>query len=139
MLCTFSTPKTILASFAISYSEFLDAFESFYSFTPIMYISVGRILLSTNPSNIGEVYMHDQGTYGSFYGTAAAQSYVNVLLNPETDLVKVFENIAYKSEIIYLNRIQPGETLFKFEFLNDFQQSGVVTLTPTDNVVRTFR
>ena len=69
VLFTFSTPKTVAASFTISYSEFLDAFESFYSFTPNMYMSVGRRLLSTNLSNMSEVYMHDKGTYGSFWCT----------------------------------------------------------------------
>ena len=88
LLFTLSTPKTVAASFTISYSEFLDAFESFYSFTPNMYMSVGRRLLSHNPSNMSEVNMHDKGTYGSFYAAAAAQSYVTVLLIPKEGFIK---------------------------------------------------
>ena len=64
-----------------------------------MYMSVGRRLLSTKPSNMSEVYMHDKGTYGSFNGAAATQSYVTVLLNPEAKFIKLFDNITYNLEI----------------------------------------
>src|SRR5690606_17818336 len=59
--------KDPLKIFTISYNELLEHFESFYSFTPRMYISLGRRLLSLNPSVNSEVYIHGVNDYGMFY------------------------------------------------------------------------
>ena len=66
--------------------------------------------------------MHNKGIYWSFLAAAAAKSYVTVLLNPEADFIKVFDNFRNNSEISLSGTDTAGKTLSKLEFYIDYQQ-----------------
>lgn len=139
VLYTFLTPKTGVSNFTIGYSEYLDAFESFYSYKPSMYTQIGRRLLSSNPSDLGEMFIHNEGNYGTFYNQAATESYITMLIAPDADFVKIFNNIEYNSELTLNAADIADETLSKLEIYNEYQQSGVITLTVGSNVKRRMR
>ncbi len=126
-------------SFTISFSEKLNAFESFYDFTPSMYINKGTKLLTTDPAN-RTLYTHFEGNYNQFYGTYYP-SYVILQINPESDLDCVFNNIEFKSET-YINGVdQPTNTINFLQAYNEYQDTGRIALVlgRNRNLRRKFR
>jgi len=125
--------------FTISYNEGSQSFTSFYDYKPSMYISRGNNLLTTNPDN-NKLYKQYNGNYNTFYDVVYP-SYITLMLNPEPDSDTIFDNIEYKSEV-YLNNIdQPNITLSKYQLYNEYQNSGLLPLTPGRqyNLRRRFR
>lgn len=115
-------------NYTISYNELKQQFVSFYDYNPSMYISVGDILLSTNPEN-NSLYQHGVGEYNTFYGIKYP-SYIVFNLNPEPYFDCVFDNINYKSEV-YLNNVDQSDiTLTNIQAYNDYQST---ILTPLVN------
>ena len=139
VLFTFTTPANNKPSFTISFNEYLNSFESFYSFTPNIYMQIARRLLSVNPNDPKEVYLHNEGVYGSYYGATPDSSYITMLVAPEADVVKIFNNIEYNSEIELGTVNIPLETISRLELYNEYQQSGVIPLTVGTNIKRRMR
>jgi len=145
VLFTFLTPKDGVSDFTIGYNEYMDAFESFYSYTPGIYLNTGRRLLSVTTASIDNtdhVYLHDAGDYGSFYGLLADTS-ITLLVAPDADFPKIFTNIEYNSEIsiddIPLLLPDPPETLSSIEIWNDYQTTGNIPLIVGTNIKRRMR
>lgn len=138
-LFTFLNPKPGVNNFTIGFNEFMDSFESFYSFTPGIYLNTGRRLLSANPNNTSEAYLHDEGAYGTFYNAPTADTSITLLITPEGDFAKIFTNLEYNSEVS-LNAIQqPAETLTSLEAYNDYQTTGNIPLIVGANIKRRIR
>ena len=126
-------------SFTMSFSEKLKAFESFYDFTPSIYINKGSKLLSADPTN-RSLYSHLEGNYNQFYGDYYP-SYVILQVNPESDLDCVFNNIEFKSES-YINGVdQPNSTINFLQAYNEYQDTGKTPLVlgRNKNLRRKFR
>ncbi len=130
--------NTFNNNLTISYNEYIQAFESFLDFTPRIYLNTNRRLLSENPKVDGDVYVHNEGTYGEFY-EEKFPSKITLLINPEADITKVFDNIEYHSEV-YINDIdQDQATLSSLRYYNEYQDTGVINLVVGNNVRRRMR
>jgi hypothetical protein len=126
-------------SFTISYNELSNSFVSFYDYLPSMYISRGFNLLAIHPDN-NRIYKQYDGDYNIFFDEYYP-SYITLIINPETDLDCVFDNIQFKSEL-YLNDIdQPDKTLTHIQAFNEYQNSGLISLEVgrNKNLRRKFR
>ena len=131
-------------SATVGYNQFLDSFESFYSYKPGIYCDNDGLIMSVNPSNNTEVYLHNVGNRGRFYGTYHDSS-VTILANQQAEFKKVFTNLEYDS-IVYDGVSIPngGEELYNDTFdtirmWNSYQDSGNITLTSPTNIRRRFR
>lgn len=82
----------------IVFSEAIDSFSGFYSFTPDHYINDGSRMMSRD-SVSGDVYIHNEGTRCSFYGQAPAPSILRTIVNPKGTNNKVFNNIEYLAQL----------------------------------------
>jgi hypothetical protein len=127
------------SNFTISYNELTNAFESFYSFTPHLYLKQGRRLLSADPSTDSKVYIHNRGDYGKFYENDIAESYITLIVAPDADMTKIFNNIEYNSELTLESVDIPLETLSSIEIFNEYQRSGSIPLIVGDNIKRRMR
>ena len=139
LLMTFLNPKPGVADFTIGFNEFLQAYESFYSFTPGIYLNTGRRLLSVDKNDQSQAYLHDEGDYGVFYGSAAAPTEITLMVSPDGDVPKIFTNLEYNSEVSLANVQQPLETLTGLEIFNDYQTTGVIPLIVGTNIKRRIR
>jgi len=156
------------SSFTIAYNELVKGFTSFYDFHPSIYINSGKYLLTPNTQTncmstvgFGEhlLYMHGLGSYGKFY-EMIYQSSVTLASNMQSNITKVFDNVSYHMESLWLegnsdswwnsvgrttlglrggspsmNVIDiPDNTFDKIRFYTDYQMSDYITLVPGTNI-----
>lgn len=120
-----------------SYNMYLDAFESFHSFVPNIYEDLDGEILSVNPSNSTEVYIHNKGSRGKYYGTYYP-SYVTILANPQPDYKKVFTNLEFNSVVYASDGTEYfDDTIDLIKLWNSYQTTGDINLTT--NIRRRFR
>lgn len=116
----------------VSYSEYGGGFESLYDFKPHMYADMNGILLSVNPANRKNIYVHGIGDEGSFYGDVSDTT-ISILSNPEPELNKVYTNCEFG-----LNCTSGGNdidaTFYKYQAWNQYQDTGEVAFTIDDNI-----
>jgi hypothetical protein len=135
------TPITY--KFTIAFNEMLGSFESFYSFTPSLYLPTGKRLLSANPfDNNNSVYVHNEGDYSKFYDKNPSVSEVEFIVNfpdeTKTPTLRI-DTLEFWSEVFDSNGIDiPLETITGILLTNDYQstESSLMLLTPQQNVVR---
>ena len=128
---------TVKEPFTLAFNESTNTFTSFYDYDASRYISKGLTLISPDSTNT-KLYRHFDGEYNKFYDQYKP-SYITLLVNPESNLDCVFNNIEYKSEL-YINDIdQPASTLSSVHLWNEYQDSGVVPLIVNSNISRKFR
>lgn len=116
-------------SATLVFNEYADSFTSFYSFRPIYYINYNNNYYSIDSHNI---YIHNKGDYGSFYGTVYPST-LKVLVNDNYSITKTFDNISFASttysttgtNVLY-------DTWNELRVYNDYQNTDYVTLTPGD-------
>ena len=60
------------------------------------------------------------------------------MINPNANNISIFNNFEWLTEAWYYQVDQP-ETWNTIEMWNDYQSTGVITLTPNDNVKRRMR
>ena len=156
-------------SFTVAYNELVKGFTSFYDFHPSIYINSGKYLLTPNTQSkcmstgeFGEhqLYMHGLGSYGRFYDIIY-QSSVTLASNMQSTLTKVFDNVSYHMESLWIEGNQdnwwnsvgappslglnggspflnvvdiPGNTFDTIRFYTDYQMTDYVTLVPGTNV-----
>lgn len=126
-------------SFSIGYNDKKGGFTSQYDALPNMYITKGSVVTSVDTNN-NKLYKHFDGDYNVYHGTNYPSS-ITLLLNPETNLDCVFDNIEYNSEL-YINDIdQPEKTLTHIQAYNEYQDSGRIPLVVgrNSNLRRKFR
>lgn len=108
--------------YTLAYNNIIDAFSSFYTFTPYIYINNHINLYSPNyyePGQSPSLYAHNIGGYGRFYNGFFPSS-VKVQLNTAPTKTKVYDNLSWDSEAILEN----------FENIDDILDSNQVS----DNV-----
>lgn len=125
-------------SFTKVFNENADSFIDHKLYIPNMYINKGdKFLLLDNKKDIYEQFKGDYNKYfGKYY-----PSYVILMVNPDSDYDKVFNNIQYNSEL-YLNNIdQPHLSLTHIQAWSEYQNSGKVPLKVgrSENLRRKFR
>lgn len=126
-------------SFTRCYNELIEEFIDIKTYTPSRYINKGEKLLMPNTGNttLWESY---KGDYNSFFGSDEP-SYIILQVNPEANVISVFDTIEFNSEL-YLNDIdQPDKTLTHIQGYNEYQDSGRIPLVVArdNNLRRKFR
>lgn len=124
-------------SFTIAFNEMLNAFTSFYSFKPRLYILVNNSIFSSlnETASNSDIYIHDKGVYSEFYGTIF-NSDITLLINNGTNKVKQYRTIEYLSEVFDTNGNILDETVNVVNVSNDTQSSGDITLVLGNNIRR---
>ncbi len=112
----------------IGFNEKLQAFESFYDFRPGNYLNFDDKLLSIDPIARVSGYVHEETTYGSFYGKTF-NSDITLVVMPSPDIIAIFNNIEYLSEVTLNKKDIVGETLTSLQAYNEYQNTGKITLS----------
>jgi hypothetical protein len=127
-------------AFTLVFDERMGAFSSFYSHTPRIYFSDGYIVFSTDPNNLSDIYMHDEGDYGRFYGTLN-DSTIKLITNENFGSTKVFDNIVWDSQSTELDANGTrtnfnDDTWNTIRAYNDYQNTDIQILNPNVNIKR---
>ena len=126
--------------YTISYNEVTDAFESFYSYLPGIYLQYGRRLISVNPNASNEAHVHNEGRFCEFYNQTPTISRLTTFLGDNGNITKIFNNIQFLSEVYDTNNIDIyTNTINKFRVKNEYQDTGLITLTNNVNIKRRMR
>lgn len=126
-------------NFTISIKDNENKFNSFHSFYPNKYFSKGDITLSTD-ENSKNLYSYYNGEYNKYFNNKFP-SKLTLLINPDADHDKVFNNIFYNSEVS-LNDLDMSNITFNYiKAYNDYQTTNKVPLTIglNSNLRRKFR
>lgn len=127
-------------SFTLSYNEMTGAFEALHDYVPGMYLEYGRRLLSASPLIKQEMYTHNTGVTGSFYGRVPVKSKLKTLLAHGGDTTKIFNNLEYQSQLTNSNGEDIyDETLNRILIKNDYQTTGMHELVVDENIKRRMR
>ena len=122
--------------FTVAYNEALQAFTGFYSFIPEWYINFDKGFFTkpykNNAANNGLLYRHNKGEMCSFYSDYY-DTYVDIIVNNHSSLVKEFNNFEYYSETILNGQTIDNVTAYSIMVENDYQQSEEVILYPLSN------
>jgi len=124
-------------NFTISYSELNNAFNSFYSYTPFIYINDKSNIFTPNPLVSNDLNTQHAGDFCNFYGTFYPSS-IKIITNFQGSSTKVFDNIEIHSESTLNNIEQLNSTINTIRCENDYQDTGIVILDPitTQNIKR---
>lgn len=119
---------------SIIFNEALQAFEEFPDYTPNIYIPLGRKIISTNPE-INKGYLHYEGEYGKYYDVYFP-SKINVMMSNDSDIIKIYNNLAYKSELFDSagNDIY-NETFDSIRLRNNYQDTDYIDLLYSSNII----
>ena len=156
-------PALFDEKYTLAYSDLIQQFSSFYSFTPYIYINNNSIFYSPENYTVGssvraKAYLHNEGIYGSFYGTVYP-SEVKVLVNANPSVTKAFDNLSWQTQSTKINytyydeinnafasitgsdsdnQIYPTDTYSKIRVYNQSQNTDWVTtsLTPITGNLR---
>ena len=124
--CAVIVESTPQSKWTLVYDELTQSFSSFYSATPPIYIENGNILLSPDPSSRRQVYVHNQGDFGEFYGTTE-DSKISIVINHQPDINKVLRFIEFNSIVRDDNKnINRQQTITGFRIHNEYQDTGIV-------------
>lgn len=126
--------------FTIGYNEMLQSFESFYDYHPGMYLEYGRRLLSVSPLNNSEMHQHNVGLPGQYYDSIQSTSKLHTIFSQPADINKIWNNLSYVSELYDTAGVDVyNETMNRMQFFNNYQDTGVTTLSVGTNVKRRMR
>ena len=133
----FVTAKDSVGSWTIAFNEKIGEFTSYYSYTPAWYINKGSTLMSAGLSN-NSVWKHGSGVPNNFYGTSHPST-LTLHLAPAGNEI-ILNTASYKAEVTSENGIdQPSKGLTGVQVYNDYQDSGINTLSLRKNVFKKFR
>jgi hypothetical protein len=119
------------------FDELAQAFSSTYSATPKLYLENGDILLSADPRFPVNVYTHNIGEWGTFYGNVEECS-ITLVINPKADINKILRTFEFNSIVRDRNKIPDRtKTITAFQVTTQYQDTGKV-LFSTDRIKRKF-
>lgn len=116
-------------NFTLAYNEKIQAFTSFYSFIPSLYISHNRDFFST--TNDRDLYQHNIGSnFNEFYGTAYPLQ-LKLISNYGSQLQGEYTNFKYFMSVEDTNgNYQRNESLTNIHSKNEYQSSSDIILYP---------
>jgi hypothetical protein len=114
--------------FTLGYNELTQTFESFYSFKPRIYLTHDDLIFSPDPVNPDTIYLHNVGDPGLFYGDIF-ESTITPIVNRDPLTDKVWASLAYNME----QTPDSLESFFSIQAYNDYQDTGIVELTPDNS------
>ena len=90
----------------LAYNENGSTFTSFYGFTPTVYLndrenvfSPGKPVQLIGDPQQHKLYIHNKGERGVFYDEAPQESYVEMIVAPDSPNSKIFTNLEWNSEV----------------------------------------
>ena len=135
--------------YTLVYSDLIDAFSSFYSFTPYIYINNHNKLYSVDTYNSrtrSRIYLHNIGNYCNFYDNIYPST-LKVNINENPIYTKVFDNLSWISESIKDNLLFKdsindylgdsddipylNNTITRIRAYNEYQNTDWITLSTT--------
>lgn len=124
-------------NYTISYNENIQAFESDYDYRPNLYLEARGKLLSVYGSS-NKAWLHHEGGKNFFYGKQFP-SKLEMIIAPDSDITKVFDNVTFKGEIFNNDVDQSRKTLTSVQVMNDHQDSTNILFNVGKNIIRTLR
>jgi len=135
-----SIKRSANADLTISYNEMIQAFESFYDYTPGLYLQTGRRLLSASPFQLNRAFIHNVGNYCKYYDQTESDSIIHTILGIGGNSMKIFNNIQFLNEVYNsTNGDIYNETYSMLRFYNEYQDTGNINLLPDVNIKRRMR
>jgi hypothetical protein len=125
--------------YTFSFNETQKAFEQEHSFYPGLYLYSRDRLMSVNPNNFNEIYIHDTGVYGVYYGEAEVPLEITMVVNPSPYGNNIFTNIEFNSKVEIIGADVYDETITSMQAWDSYQDSGVINLVPDSNIRRRLR
>jgi len=126
-------------NYTFSFNEMLGSFESFYDYTPPLYIRDRHKLMSISSYDQAAIYMHEYGEYCKYYDQDAVDSTLKLVLADNPDLTKTFTNLEFNMEVTE-NGVDVLDSTFNTLSLDtSYQTTGDVTLVPDSNIIRRMR
>lgn len=133
----FITQLTTRNNTTLVFDELSQSFSSLYSAVPPTYLENGNILLSPNPSSKANVFIHNKGNFGEFYGTVS-ESYVKLVINPNADINKILRFLEFNSTVRDKSKtIDRTKTITAFRVQTQYQDTNKVAYSAA-NVKRRF-
>lgn len=114
----------------IVYDEFKNGFISFNTHYPLLYMPYNTGFFSPNPSNQSQIYIHNSGSEGTFYGSTQ-NGRIQAIMNYDSNMSKLFEAVQFDSNFapnsITFNTNQHVSTLAlaDFESREDYYYSNI--------------
>jgi hypothetical protein len=128
--------------YTLAYSDLIQQFSSFYSFTPYIYINNNSIFYSPENYTVGssvraKAYLHNEGAYGSFYGTVYP-SEVKVLVNANPSVTKAFDNLSWQTQSTKINYTYYDEINNAFASITGYDSDNQIYQTDTYSKIRVY-
>lgn len=128
--------------YTLAYSDLIQQFSSFYSFTPYIYINNNSIFYSPENYTVGssvraKAYLHNEGLYGSFYGTVYP-SEVKVLVNANPSVTKAFDNLSWQTQSTKINYTYYDEINNAFASITGYDSDNQIYQTDTYSKIRVY-
>lgn len=119
-------------SFTVVYNTLTNAFTSFYSILPYMYMQHDDRLWSINTNNKHEFYEHNKGNRGYWFNTYY-DSDITFVTNENYNYSKVFDNLSIMHET-YINDVDDLTTFKDIQAVTTYQDTNVIPLTVNGNI-----
>lgn len=128
--------------YTLAYSDLIQQFSSFYSFTPYIYINNNSIFYSPENYTVGssvraKAYLHNEGAYGYFYGIAYP-SEVKVLVNANPSVTKAFDNLSWQTQSTKINYTYYDEINNAFASITGSDSDNQIYQTDTYSKIRVY-
>jgi hypothetical protein len=133
---------SVQQNFTLCYSEVAQGFTAFYDCCPAIYVDTKRRLLSpsTNGTSWGDLYEHNTGPFGSFYGVLFP-SKVRILDHESAAVTKEYTNLSWDTNVFFRSLNDPlpfsldnrfdvyNKTWSRIRAFNSYQSTGFHELT----------
>lgn len=138
--------------FTLVLDEMKQAFSHFMKYIPRIYLNDSDYILSPKPADYlvttgfaDDLYIHETGIYGSYYGEDPCELVLSVVVNSDGDINKILRYIEFNSTVgvlrdkgsfydkrfdEYENTLR-DETISGIRIYNQNQDSGKIDLTNT--------
>lgn len=114
-------------AFTIGYNDIIDAYTSFYSFTPAVYVN-DYVSIFTPTDALNNLYRHDVGKHATYYDVTYP-SKLTLIVNQAPAETKVFDNYEIVCESIDSTGIhQTNDGFSRIRLYNDYQNTDFQTL-----------
>jgi len=114
--------KLIQNNFTVLFDERVNAFTSFVDYTPKIFFTDGYKIFSTDKTELNNIYIHDEGNYGEFYGFTYP-SLLSFPINKFPTETKVFDNLRWDSQASINGVNQYINTWNKLRCYDDYQNT----------------
>jgi hypothetical protein len=108
----------------ICFNENMNRVESFPPYSPFIYLSNFSDLLSENPLDRNQVYIHNEGDYNTYYNGIKSPLVIKIVVNTPKELHTVLDNVQWTSEAFNNNNNYVSESFNSIRVYNNYQDTG---------------